>query len=47
MTLFTGQKHSHSDTNIVDDEMKKRRLDESKNYGVCLYMLSQKTLNAT
>ena len=36
MILFTGQKCSHSDTNIVDDEMKKRRLDESKNYGcVC------------
>ena len=36
MILFTGQKHSHSDTNIVDDEMIKRRPDESKNYGcVC------------
>ena len=36
MILFTGQKHSHSNTNNVDDETKRRRLDASKKYGcVC------------
>ena len=31
MIPFAGQKHSHSDTNIVDDELRKRRLDEFNN----------------
>ena len=30
--FFTDQKHSHSNTNIVDDETKRRRLDASKKY---------------
>ena len=46
MILFTGQKHSHSNTNNVDGETKRRRHDTLKKYGcVCLYMLSQKKLN--
>ena len=32
MTPFTGQKHAHSDTNIVDGEIKRRRLDTLKKY---------------
>ena len=28
MILFISKKHSHSGTNIVDDEIKKGRLDE-------------------
>ena len=36
MILFTSQKHSHSNTNNVDDETKRRRLDALKKYGsVC------------
>ena len=36
MILFTCQKHSHSNTNNVDDETKRRRHDASKKYGcVC------------
>ena len=32
MILFTGQKHSHSNTNNVDGETKRRRHDTSKKY---------------
>ena len=36
MIPFTGQKHPHSDTNNVDNERKRRRVDTSKKYGcVC------------
>ena len=35
MILFTGQKHSHSNTNIVDGETKRRRHDTSKYGCVC------------
>ena len=36
MIPFTGQKHAHSDTNNVDGERKRRRVDTSKKYGcVC------------
>ena len=36
MIPFTGQKHGHSDTNNVDGETKRRRVDTSKKYGcVC------------
>ena len=36
MIPFTGQKYGHSDTNNVDGERKRRRVDTSKKYGcVC------------
>ena len=36
MILFTVQENSHSDTNNVDDETIRRRLDASMKYGhVC------------
>ena len=37
MIFFTGQKHSHSNTNNIDGETKRRRLDALKKYGyVCM-----------
>ena len=44
MIPFTGQKQAHSETNNVDGERKRRRVDTLKKYG-CVYMLSQKKLN--
>ena len=41
MIPFTGQTHTHSDTNNVDGETKRRRVATSKKYE-CVYMLSQK-----
>ena len=46
-TLHMGQKDSHSDTNIVDDELKKRRLGESKNYGCACKCCHRKHLMCT
>ena len=45
MILFTGQKHSHSNTNNVDGETKRRRHDTSKKYGyVCTCCHRKKNL---
>ena len=46
MILFTGQKHCHSNTNNVDDETKRRRLDASKKYGCVCTCCHRKKLNA-
>ena len=46
MIPFTGQKHAHSDTNNVDGERKRRRVDTSEEVWVCVYMLSQKKPHA-
>ena len=44
MIPFTGQKHAHSDTNNVDGERKRRRVDTLKKYGcVCVHVVTEKT----
>ena len=43
MIPFTGQKHAHSDTNNVDGERKRRRVDTLKKYG-CVCTCHRKNL---
>ena len=42
MIPFTGQKHAHSDTNNVDGERKRRRVDTSKKYGCVCTVVTEK-----
>ena len=44
MIFFTGQKHSHSNTNNIDEERKRSRLDASKKYGCVCMCCHRKTL---
>ena len=44
MTLFIGQKHSHSNRNNIDDETKRRRLDASKKYECVCTCCNRKNL---
>ena len=45
MIPFTGQKHTHSDTNNVDGETKRRRLDTLEKYGCVCTCCHRKKLN--
>ena len=44
MVLFTGQKHTHSNTSNVHDERKMRRVDTSKKYGCVCTCCQRKNL---
>ena len=43
MILFTGQKHSYCDTNIVDDEMKREELMNLRTKGVFVHVVTENT----
>ena len=43
MIPFTGQKHVHSDTNIVDGETKREELIHRRSMGVFVHIVTEIT----